>query len=609
MTAHSRLLRASGPCPTREQWTAFRVGRVPRAAEPAFANHLERCPACAALLDTLPEPDDSLIADLRQPPSAPALPSQEVRAAVALVERVAPQGTPACEPADPDEASPCAGDRLGPYQLLTLLGRGGMGRVFKAHDTLMDRIVAVKVIAARHLGNAGAVARFRREMQALARLDDHPHIVRAYHADQEGETLYLVMEHVEGMTLAEMVRRRGPLPVPEACTYADQVADALQHVCCLGLTHRDLNLHNVVLADQSVKLLDFGLARLRGLAAGRPGLTEAGGVLGTPEVMAPEQWQDPGAVDVRADLYSLGCALYQMLTGQPVFSPQQYPDVERMREAHATVAVPSVRAVRPDVPEQLDAVVCRLLAKDPAERYATPAALREALRPFVPRRRRSSHGRMWVGAAAALLLLLALAGWHWARSGAGTAPPQLVRVESFAVGHWRGDPAQYLGDIGTVSPFALTDDDVQVRVRLPEAGYFYLLAFLPNGQEMLCSPKDPRTAPPLRADLVYPAEEKRFFGLTDGVGLEAFVLVASARPLPLYAEWKAAHGAAPWTSIPAVQGVWQGNGETLYREGTPRSDRTKRGVPEGLVVLQRHFRQGSKGAVVQLVAFPVVEKP
>jgi hypothetical protein len=607
MTARSRLLPASGRCPTQEQWTAFRVGRVPRAAEQAFADHLERCPACAALLDTLPEPDDSLIADLRQPPSAPALPSQEVRVAVALVERVAPQGTPPFEPADPDEAGPGPGDRLGPYQLLTLLGRGSMGRVLKAHDTLMDRTVAVKVIAARNLGNALAVARFRREMQALARLDDHPHIVRAYHADQEGETLYLVMEHIEGTTLAEVVRRRGPLPMAEACNFADQVADALQHVARLGLTHRDLNLHNVVIADQSVKLLDFGLARLRGLAGGGPGLTDAGGVLGTPEVMAPEQWQDPSAVDVRADLYSLGCILHQMLTGRPVFSAQHFPDAVRMRDAHVSAPVPSVRAVRPDVPQQLEAVVRRLLAKDPAERYATPAELREALRPFVPRVR-PSRRRLLVGTAAALVVLLAVAGRHWGGSATETTP-QPVRVESFAVGHWRGDPAQYLGDVGTVSPFALADDDVQVRVRLNTAGYFYLLAFLPNGREMVCFPKDPQTAPPLRANLVYPAEGKTFFALNDGVGLEAFVLVASARPLPPYADWKTAHGAAPWTSIPAVQGVWQGNGEALYREGTPRSDRAKRGIPEGLVALQRHFRQGSEGAVVQLMAFPVVEKP
>ena len=195
-----------------------------------------------------------------------------------------------------------------------------MGAVYRAEHRLMDRPVALKVIRGDLLGNEAMVERFRREVKSAARLASHPNIVAAYDAEQAGETHMLVMEFIEGTDLARLVDRRGPLPVGEACEYARQAALGLQHAFEDGMVHRDIKPQNLMRTTRGqVKILDFGLARFASEVTSQAGMTAEGMVLGSADYIAPEQIDDPHAADIRADLYSLGCTLYFLLSGRPPF--------------------------------------------------------------------------------------------------------------------------------------------------------------------------------------------------------------------------------------------------------------------------------------------------
>ncbi|MGE3807204.1 MAG: protein kinase, partial [Gemmataceae bacterium] len=271
---------------------------------------------------------------------------------------------------------------LGPYILLEKLGSGGMGQVFKARHKLMKRIVALKVIRKDRLGDANAVNRFLREIEASAQLA-HPNIVTAYDADQVGDTLLLAMEYVQGTDLSRMVKQNGPLPIEQACAYARQAALALQHAHERGLVHRDIKPHNLLVSftEGKVKVLDMGLARLHGSvsdAETSEGLTQTGAVMGTPDYISPEQARH-ARVDIRSDIYSLGCSLYHMLTGRVPFTGKSL--TEKLLSHQLDIPEPIDR-IRPEIPLELGLVVERMMAKKPEERYQTPGEAAHALEPF-----------------------------------------------------------------------------------------------------------------------------------------------------------------------------------------------------------------------------------
>jgi formylglycine-generating enzyme required for sulfatase activity/serine/threonine protein kinase len=276
------------------------------------------------------------------------------------------------------------GDRLvlGQYVLLERIGEGGMGEVFKARHLGLDRIDALKVIRKDKLSNAENIRRFQREARAAARLS-HPNIVAVYAIDQVGDTHYLAMEYVEGMNLSRFVKTHGPLPVPQACDFISQAAQGLQQAFQRGLIHRDIKPGNLLVSSTHViKILDLGLVRLEQLLddhASPATLTEEGSLMGTPDYIAPEQARDPHAVDTRADIYSLGCTFYHLLTGQPPF-PGGTLAQKLIR--HQSSSPLGVETLRPDVPPALAAVVRKMLEKDPAQRYQTPLEVAEALGPF-----------------------------------------------------------------------------------------------------------------------------------------------------------------------------------------------------------------------------------
>jgi tRNA A-37 threonylcarbamoyl transferase component Bud32 len=264
------------------------------------------------------------------------------------------------------------------YDLVAELGRGGMGVVYLAYQQSLQRRVALKVVRPDRLADDIAVERFRREARAAAQLR-HPNIVTVYDLVRQDDMHFLVMEYVAGVPLNREVEDTGPLGIADACACIRQAALGLEHACEQGLVHRDVKPHNLMreTATGVIKVLDFGLARSH-IAGSDSGLTltQEGTVLGTADFIAPEQIENSHDVDIRADLYSLGCTFYFLLTGQVVFpggSMIQKLDKQRWQ------AAPPVERLRSAVPPDVAAVVRRLLAKHPDDRFATPRELANEL--------------------------------------------------------------------------------------------------------------------------------------------------------------------------------------------------------------------------------------
>jgi serine/threonine protein kinase/WD40 repeat protein len=276
---------------------------------------------------------------------------------------------------------------VGPYVVLERLGEGGAGQVFKARHKKMNRVVALKIIRKELLTDAEVVGRFHREVQVLSQLD-HPNVVHAFDAAPAGPGHFLAMEHVEGTDLGRLVKQGGPMPVEQACAYICQAALGLQHAHERGLVHRDIKPHNLIMSvrDGQVKVADLGLARLpragnaeftAALNGGAGTLTPANAVLmGTADYLAPEQALDFHRADIRADIYSLGCTFYYLLSGQPPF-PGATLTEKLLR--HQQAEPPPLDSLRHDLPTGLNEVLHKMLAKQPADRFQIPAEIVDAL--------------------------------------------------------------------------------------------------------------------------------------------------------------------------------------------------------------------------------------
>lgn len=290
----------------------------------------------------------------------------------------------------PGEPSVPAGRVVSGFEILEEINRGGMGVIYKARQIAMKRTVALKAITPAKLEQPGTRARFEAEVQASARLN-HPNIVQVYATDLDGPFPYLVMEYVPGTDLLRLIRKSGPLPVQDAVYYIRQAAEGLQHAHEKGLVHRDIKPSNMIVSPGPIgspevkagrlpliKILDMGLARI--VAAEErdreQDLTQAGLFLGTPDYVSPEQAEDATQADIRSDIYSLGGSLYFLLTGEVPFPAKTL--VEKIRRA-LTDPPPSAAAKRKDVPAALNAVIRKMMSRNPAERYKTPADVVAAL--------------------------------------------------------------------------------------------------------------------------------------------------------------------------------------------------------------------------------------
>lgn len=280
---------------------------------------------------------------------------------------------------------------IGHYVVVDKLGEGGMGRVYKAVQLTLNRIVALKVVRSSLLKNETALKRFRREVKAAAALS-HPNIVRVFDADQDGDRHFLAMENIEGADLGRLIKDHGQLPVAVACSYIRQAALGLQHAHDLSFVHRDIKPSNLLVAinDKSqygpknvVKILDMGLARMQSDEANgeqiSTELTRTGTVVGTPDYMSPEQAKNSSNVDHRSDLYSLGCTFFYLLTGEVVF-PKGNP-LEKLLQ-HQLDAPRPIQLIRMDIPPEVASIVQCLLAKKPEQRFQSGSALAHALEPW-----------------------------------------------------------------------------------------------------------------------------------------------------------------------------------------------------------------------------------
>src|SRR5579864_5484121 len=278
-----------------------------------------------------------------------------------------------------------AGTRLGPYEILSAAGAGGMGEVYKARDTRLDRIVAIKVLPTHLAGRAVLRERFEREAKTIASLN-HPHICTLYDTGHQDDIDYLVMEYLEGETLAQRLVK-GALPIQQVLQYAIEISDALDKAHRKGVTHRDLKPGNIMLTKTGTKLLDFGLAKLKQEAApanvslsdlptAKDPLTAQGSIVGTLQYMAPEQLEGR-EVDARTDIFALGVVLYEMATGKRAF--------EGKTQASVIGAIlrddpPPISSLQPMTPPALDRVAKRCLAKDPDERCQNAKDLTDELK-------------------------------------------------------------------------------------------------------------------------------------------------------------------------------------------------------------------------------------
>jgi urea transport system substrate-binding protein len=343
-------------CPSREQLELLTCKKLGPADQAVVATHIQGCTMCQQALELL----------------SPHRPTEDWQ----------PPAKAEKEP--PGKSEPPEELRQHPrYRVMGVLGHGGMGTVYKAEHRLLERPVVLKVIRPELVANTNVVQRFQREARLAARLT-HPNVVAVYEAEEFGATQMLVMEFVEGVSLAELVGERGLLPVAEACELIRQAAVGLEYVHTQGLVHRDIKPHNLLASRTGqVKILDLGLATLRGgQKKTDEKLTADRHFLGTVDYAAPEQWESTRDVDIRADIYSLGCTFYYLLAGQAPFPNTRYSTLMQQMWAHTQAPLPPIRDLRPDLPEDIAAILARMLAKNRDDRFARPDEVAAALAPF-----------------------------------------------------------------------------------------------------------------------------------------------------------------------------------------------------------------------------------
>jgi tRNA A-37 threonylcarbamoyl transferase component Bud32 len=386
-------------CPDWQTISGYLAGRLADAEFVTIERHFGSCPACQAMVDRAPASDS--VGECLQ----------------TVVMQAAEDGA-------------ALGATIDQYEIIRVLGCGGMGVVYRARHLYLGHEVALKCLSHARAGTPESQDRFLQEIRGAAALA-HPNIVRVEHAGKSADgRLFLVMELLHGKTLDQLVQERGALPVAHACELARQVCLGLAHVHERGLIHRDIKPSNLMLNHQGVvKVLDLGLCRMQGRTlVDESGVTVSREVVGTADFMAPEQARDPRSVDARSDLYSLGCTLYYLLTAHKLFEGPEYTTLFAKLMGHAQDAYPPLATRRPGLPAGLEALVDRLLAKKPGDRPASAQEVAHALasfaaganvldlldaggraapvQPAAPRR-----SRRLVAGCVALVLLLGLAGW------------------------------------------------------------------------------------------------------------------------------------------------------------------------------------------------------
>ena len=351
-------------CPSHEKLRELSFGRLADEESDDLMSHVQTCPSCQTEMETVNDIEDSLIASIRESSAAADIYAESdcqlatINALGALAKAHSPQQ-------DQENGQTELPKQIGEYEIVRPLGRGGMGSVYLAKHTKLGREVAIKVLAHHRLGDQRVRNRFEVEMQAIGRLS-HPNIVTAHDARDIGGTLVLVTEFIDGFDLGQVLHRVGPLSIANATEIVRQVANAIDYTSRQGFVHRDIKPSNVMLGSDQVKLLDLGLARIEldngnPDASNRPEMTGTGQAMGTADYIAPEQVTDSRRVDVRADIYSLGCTLFKLLTATAPFDDDAHETAFAKMSAHVSSPPPSLRDKLPDAPNKLVRLVDSML--------------------------------------------------------------------------------------------------------------------------------------------------------------------------------------------------------------------------------------------------------
>lgn len=519
--------------------------------------------------------------------------------------------SPGLEPGSADFA------HIGKYQIVRRFSASGQAAAYLAFDPDLERHVVLKRYHSGPEGGSGEAE----EGRALARVAS-PYVARCHGVERVGGEAYLVVEYVPGRNLAE-VRGDGPLGIAEVVRTLSQLAEGVAAVHARGLIHRDIKPANVILHDDGTpRLVDFGLAthlasrRLRELS-------------GSPRYMAPEQARaESDLIDHRADVFGLGGVLYELLTGRPPHAGSTRNEIlEHARRADVTPP----HLLDPAIPAPLEAVCLKALAAAPENRYTTApefaAALRQTVAPPSIAAPTPATRPAWVRrglpVAAVACGLLALAGWLWSKDFGTATPvdPASVPVAGplraeIVVNHFKDSAdGKWAGEVGLITADSLVTnpprqkDLVRVRVELTQPAYVYLIALNPDGRDQPCIPAGGVAPAAPRRELEFPEHPDDYFGLTDGVGLQAFVLVASDRPLPAYEIWKAqVPGGLTWDTIDR-DGLWTYDDTAVAASRTTGRLRgnilRREAAPKPLVTLCDRLRRAPGVALVRAVAFPV----
>jgi serine/threonine protein kinase len=366
-----------GSHPSDEVLRAYGFGKLDDAAGVVVGRHVEVCAECRGRVSEMTS--DSFLGRMRDAGVVPVV-GEGVGSSLTGMS-MAGGGGGGSAPVPASTLPPGLAEHSD-YEVLRELGRGGMGVVYLAQNTLMGRPEVLKVVGSHLISRPEVLDRFLREIRSAAKLH-HPNIVTAYSALRMGDSLVLTMEYVEGFDLARMVKGKGPLSVAHACNFIYQAALGLQHAHERGMVHRDIKPPNLMLARDGkkpvIKVLDFGLAKVTMEGPADHGLTREGQMLGTPDYIAPEQIRNAQAADIRADVYSLGCTLYYLLMGKPPFRGDNLWDLV---QAHFSMDAMPLNLARPEVPVELAALVGKMMAKDADKRFQTPGEVAKGLVPF-----------------------------------------------------------------------------------------------------------------------------------------------------------------------------------------------------------------------------------
>ncbi|HZW30669.1 MAG TPA: serine/threonine-protein kinase [Isosphaeraceae bacterium] len=600
------------PCPEDHELLALAAGGpVP---EP-LRRHMDACGGCRLRVERLRaeiaavrQVTDDLPAAARAEPTT--IPPQAATAAwpSATESVTASSTTPA--PAEP----PPRPESIGRYRVVGELDSGGQASVYRAVHPTLPRDLAIKIA---HQPSPIDRSLLTGDAAILCELD-HPNLVRVYDLDVHDGRPFVAMEFVRGRHLKQVAEQSRPT-VRQAVSWVAEVARALEYAHRRGVVHQDVKPQNILLDESGrPRLIDFGVARWR--HAWSDG--SAGPSGGTLAFMAPEQARcESERIGAASDLFALGGVLYFLLTGKAPFEGETR-DEQWRRAINCDFDRSALQAKR--VPRRLERIVLKAMAARPEDRYASAEQMAAALDALGRRTR-----RLALQAGVLVLGTLALAVWSlWPRPAPESTPAtpinpsnrhpmsisaarsavQPLRIESFQVELYSREPGDPVGLVGIEAFAARFAQDVRVNVRLSVPAFCFLIALNPDGSTQLCYPEAPELAPAATTTIDYPSDPVSGFGLTDGVGTQVFVLVASAKPLPSYAQWSRTLGELPWKPAAAAL-VWRYDGRNFESDTQRGAVRPLADLPPPLDAACRALQHGPGIEAIRALAFPVQPQP